>query len=66
MKFIAYILGGAAYDIISANIEYIPTGHYVELENQKEEDGFKKLIDLLNENEHVTGVFHNCTLDIAN
>jgi len=58
--------GGVAYDIISANIEYVPSGHYVDIESQKEEDAFRKLIDLLNENEIVTGVYHNCTLDTAN
>ena len=61
-----YFLGGVAYDIISANIEYVPSGHYVDIESQKEEDAFRKLIDLLNENEIVTGVYHNCTLDTAN
>lgn len=54
------------YDIISANIEYVPSGHYVDIETQKEEDAFRKLIDLLNENEFVTGVYHNCTLDTGN
>ena len=64
--YILHILGGAAYDIISANIEYIPSGHYVDIESQKEEDAFRKLVDLLNENEMVTGVYHNCSIDTAN
>ena len=62
---ICFSIGGSVYSIVSANIEYIPTGGYVDLANQKEEDAFRKLISLLNENEMVTGVYHNCSLDTS-
>ena len=66
LQYILFVLGGVVYDILSANIEYVPSGQYVDIETKKEEDAFRKLIDQLNENELVTGVYHNCTLDTAN
>ena len=51
---------------MSADIEYIPTSEYIDLDSPKEEEAFKKLISLLNDNEYVTGVYHNCSLDISN
>ena len=58
------IIGAASYDILSANVEYVPVSQYVELDSQKEEDAFKKLITLLNESEMVTGVYHNCNIKV--
>ena len=57
--------GGAGYDIISASIQYIPSGQYIDLISQKEEEAFRKLVTMLEDNELVTGVYHNCTLDTS-
>ena len=57
------LIGGSTYDIVSANIEYVPSGQYIDLENQKQEDAFQKLISMLNDSELVTGVHHNCSLN---
>merc|ERR1712062_617019 len=48
----AKVLNGAAsYEILSANVDYVPVGQYVELDSPKEQDAFNKLVTLLNENE---------------
>ena len=51
---------------MSADIEYVPTSEYIDLDSAKEEEAFKKLISLLNDNEFVTGVYHNCSLEMSN
>lgn len=58
--------GLTSYEIMSADIEYLPTGEYIDLDSAKEEEAFKKLISLLNDNEFVTGVYHNCSLEMSN
>ena len=60
------LVGLTSYEIMSADIEYLPTGEYIDLDSAKEEEAFKKLISLLNDSEFVTGVYHNCSLDISN
>ena len=51
---------------MSADIEYLPTSEYIDLDSAKEEEAFKKLISLLNDSEFVTGVYHNCSLEMSN
>lgn len=58
--------GLTSYEIMSADIEYLPTSEYIDLDSAKEEEAFKKLISLLNDNEFVTGVYHNCSLEMSN
>ena len=60
------LIGLTSYEIMSADIEYVPTSEYIDLESPKEEEAFKKLISLLNDNEFVTGVYHNCSLEMSN
>ena len=60
------LTGSTSYEIISADIEYLPTGEYIDLDSAKEEEAFKKLISLLNDSEFVTGVYHNCSLEMSN
>jgi len=56
--------GSSTYEIISANVDYISIGNTVDLDSQKEEDAFKKLIDHLNDCTVVSGVYHNCNIDV--
>ena len=59
------LTGSTSYEIMSADIEYLPTGEYIDLDSAKEEEAFKKLISLLNDSEYVTGVYHNCSLEMS-
>ena len=63
-RLIRFISGSSTYEIISANVDYISVGNTVDLESQKEEDAFKKLIDHLNDCTVVSGVYHNCNIDV--
>jgi len=56
--------GTPSYEILSANVNYVSVGQIVELDNKADEDAFKKLIDKLNESETITGVYHNCSMEI--
>ena len=60
------LVGLTSYEIMSADIEYLPTSEYIDLDSAKEEEAFKKLISLLNDSEFVTGVYHNCSLEMSN
>ena len=60
------LIGLTSYEIMSADIEYLPTGEYIDLDSAKEEEAFRKLISLLNDSEFVTGVYHNCSLEMSN
>lgn len=59
-----FISGSSTYEILSANVDYISVGNTVDLDSQKEEDAFRKLIDHLNDCTVVTGVYHNCNIDV--
>ena len=58
------LLGTPSYEILSANVNYVSVGQIVELDNKADEDAFKKLIEKLNESETITGVYHNCSMEI--
>ena len=60
------LVGLTSYEIMSADIEYLPTSEYIDLDSAKEEEAFRKLISLLNDSEFVTGVYHNCSLEMSN
>ena len=63
---IQLLVGLTSYEIMSADIEYLPTSEYIDLDSAKEEEAFRKLISLLNDSEFVTGVYHNCSLEMSN
>jgi len=56
--------GTPSYEILNANVNYVSVGQIVELDNKADEDAFKKLIDKLNESEIITGIYHNCSMEI--
>jgi len=56
--------GTPSYEILSANVNYVSVGQIVELDNKADEDAFKKLMDKLNESEMITGIYHNCSMEI--
>ena len=58
------LLGTPSYEILSANVNYVSVGQIVELDNKADEDAFKKLMDKLNESEMITGIYHNCSMEI--
>ena len=58
------LLGTQSYEILSASVNYESVGQIVELDNKADEDAFKKLIEKLNESETITGVYHNCSMEI--
>ena len=53
----------AGYDIVEADIEYLPS---MEAEPKEEYDikNLKKMLELLEDNDNVQKVYHNCSIDL--
>lgn len=61
---VAEALKKAGYELLEADIEYVPS-----METTPTDEGdiknLKKMIDILEENDDVQKVYHNCTLDLS-
>ena len=56
-------LKAAGYEFVEADIEYLPS---MESEPKEEDDikNLKKMIELLEDNDDVQKVYHNCAIDL--
>lgn len=61
---VAEALKKAGYELLEADVEYVPS---METTPTDESDikNLKKMIDILEENDDVQKVYHNCTLDLS-
>lgn len=61
---VAEALKKAGYELLEADVEYVPS-----METTPTDEGdiknLKKMIDILEENDDVQKVYHNCTLDLS-
>ena len=61
---VAEALKEAGYELLEADVEYVPS-----METTPTDEGdiknLKKMIDILEENDDVQKVYHNCTLDLS-
>ena len=55
-------LKAAGYEFVDADIEYVPSMESTP--NEHEAKSLKKMIDILEENDDVQKVYHNCSLDL--
>lgn len=60
---VAEALKAAGYEFVEADIEYLPS---MEAEPKSEEDikNLRKMIEILEDNDDVQKVYHNCTIDL--
>jgi YebC/PmpR family DNA-binding regulatory protein len=61
---VAEALKKAGYELLEADVEYVPSMETTPT-NESDIKNLKKMIDILEENDDVQKVYHNCTLDLS-
>lgn len=61
---VAEALKKAGYELLEADVEYVPSMETTPT-NENDIKNLKKMIDILEENDDVQKVYHNCTLDLS-
>ncbi len=56
-------LKGAGYELVEADVEYVPSMESAPT-NEHDIKSLRKMIDVLEENDDVQRVYHNCSLDL--
>jgi YebC/PmpR family DNA-binding regulatory protein len=59
---VAEALKTAGYELVESDIEYVPSMEATP--NEHEAKSLKKMIDILEENDDVQKVYHNCSIDL--
>lgn len=61
---VAEALKKAGYELLEADVEYVPSMETIPTD-EGDIKNLKKMIDILEENDDVQKVYHNCTLDLS-